>query len=399
MKQLIRLAAISGLAALTGIAAFGAPAQQTQAMRVGDTITVNVPGEGPEGAVTVTLTVAEAAPVTLAATATDETDPVFLVRDSFGRDLVTINDNPASEAAVGELDAVLDNTLLIPGEYTILVGRNSPAGSGTVTFSVTPGQSGVIGVGEFQFIPVTLGANERYEQPIQLQEGALVSLGAMSHRADFDLRLVLRGPDGTALARNDDNETFDIFLSDFDPRIYQFRAPASGEYMLVVRSFNADQSGEFDLVIQHHGVLSGESTSEVLTGESAARARNVFNVPFEAGEIVRITARALNASLDPEIDLLTPDLIFVATNDDHGTEATDLGRFDARIEQIVIEQSGTYELDINSVSGSGPFEVVIERQGRFTEGGFTPVPAGTGTIVTPAPTIVPEVTAEPTSND
>lgn len=398
MKQIIRLAAIGGLAALTGIAAFGAPAQQVQTMRVGDSITLNVPGEGPEGAVIVTLTVDEAAPVTIAATASDETDPVFLVRDSFGRDLVTINDNPASEAAVGELDAVLDNTLLIPGEYTILVGRNSPAGSGDVTFSVTPGEAGVIGTGEFQFIPVTLGANERYEQPIELQEGALVSFGALSHSAEFDLRLNLRSADGTVLARNDDNETFDIFLSDFDPRIYQFRAPTSGEYLLSVRAFNADQTGEFDLVIQHHGVLTGETRTEVLTGESAARARNVFNVDFEAGEIVRITARALNASLDPEIDLLTPDSIFVATNDDHGSDATDIGRFDARIEQIVIEQSGTYELDVNSVSGSGPFEVVIERQGRFTEGGFTPVPEGTGIILTPAPTIVPEVTAEPTSD-
>ena len=399
MKHFIRLAAIGGLAAMTGIAAFGAPAQQAQAMRVGDSITVNVPGEGPEAAVTVTLTVDEAAPVTLAATATDDTDPVFLVRDSFGRDLVTINDNPASEAAVGELDAVLDNTLLIPGEYTILVGRNSAEGSGEVTFSVTPGETGVIGVGDFQFIPVSLGANERYEQPVELQEGALVSFGAMSHNAEFDLRLSLRGPDGTVLARNDDNETFDIFLSDFDPRIYQFRAPATGEYSLLVRSFNADQAGEFDLVIQHHGVLSGEARTEVLTGDSVARARNIFNVDFEAGEIVRITARALNSSLDPEIDLLTPNSIFVATNDDHGSDATDLGRFDARIEQIVIEESGTYELDVNSVSGSGPFEVVIERQGRFTEGSFTPIPEGTGIILTPAPTIVPEVTAEPTSNE
>lgn len=399
MKQFIRLAAIGGLAALTGFAAIGAPARQTQALRVGDSITVNVPGEGPDGAVVVTLTVDEAAPVTIAAISADDTDPVFLVRDSFGRDLVTINDNPASEAAVGELDAVLDDTLLIPGEYTILIGRNSMAGSGDITFSVTPGRSGVIGVGEFQFIPVTLNADERYEQPITLQEGALVSIGAMSHNIELDLRLNLRGPDGTVLARNDDNETLDIFLSDFDPRIYQFRAPEAGEYLITARPFSADQTGTFDLVIQHHGVLAGDTRTEVLTGDTVARARNVFEVEFEAGEIVRITARALNASLDPEIDLLTPDLIYVATNDDHGTEATDLGRFDARIEQIVIEESGVYELDVNSVSGSGPFEVVIERQGRFTAGGFTPVPANTGIVLTPAPTIAPEVTAEPTSND
>lgn len=399
MKHFIRLAAVSGLAALTAVAAFGAPAQQTQTMRVGDSIAVNVPGEGPQGAVIVTLTVDEAAPVTISATATDDTDPVFLVRDSFGRDLVTIDDNSASEAASGPLDAVLDNTLLIPGEYTILVGRNSPEGSGDVTFSVLPGETGIIGVGEIQLIPVTLGANERYQLPIQLEEGALVSLGARSHDIELDLRLVLRGSDGTQVARNDDNETFDIFLSDFDPRIYQFRIPATGEYILVVRAFSADQTGGFDIVIQHHGVLSGGASTEVLTGESAARARNVFNVDFEEGEIIRVTARALNASLDPEIDLLTLDSIFVASNDDHNTDATDLGRFDARVEQLVIEQSGTYELNVNSVGGSGPFEVVIERQGRFTAGGFTPVPEGTGIIVTPAPTIVPEVTAEPTSND
>lgn len=398
MKQIIRLAVLGGLAALTSIAMARAPLQQTQAMRVGDTIRFNVAGEGPSNALIVTLTVDEAGPVTLAASATDETDPVFLVRDSFGRDLVAINDNPASPAAIGALDAVLDNTLLIPGDYTILVGRNSMAGGGDITFSVLPGETGVIGVGEIQLLPVSLDAHERYEQPLMLQEGALVSFGARSHDIKYDLRLILHGPDGATLARNDDNETFDIFLSDFDPRIYQFRVPATGEYRLTVRPFSADIAGEFDLVIQHHGTVSGETTREVLTGDSVARARNVFNIDFEAGEIVRITARAVSSSLDPAIELLTPDLIFVATNDDHSTDATDLGRFDSRIEQVVIEQSGTYELDVNSVSGRGAFEVVIERQGRFTEGGFTPVSENTGIILTPVPTIAPEVTAEPTSN-
>lgn len=398
MKHLVRLAAALGLAALTGAAALTAPLQQTNAITVGGTLSVVVMGEGPDAAVPVTLELAEPAVVTLLATSSDGTDPVFLARDNYGRDLITINDNPASAVVVNPLDAALDNTLLIAGKYTFLVGRNGPDGGGAIDFSVFPGTEGVIGIGQIQLIDGAIGVNERFQQPIDLQEGELVSLAAIGLGTDFDLRMNLRN-DATdeRIAANDDNETFDIFLTDLDPRIYQFRVPATGTYSVFVRAFSANQSGEFKLVVQRHGILSGEPSVDVITGESENRARNVFAVDFQAGEIVRITARATNDSLDPEIDLLTPNSIFIASNDDHGTEATDLGRFDARIERIVIEESGTYELDINSVSGRGGFEVEIERLGVFTRADFPPVPEGTSLVVTPEPTIVPEVTAEPSS--
>ncbi|MBK8135307.1 MAG: hypothetical protein KA401_00910 [Anaerolineae bacterium] len=400
MKRIFRIATVLGFAAFTGAVALSSPLQQGQTLTVGETISVIVLGEGPDMAVPVTLEVTEPTVVTLLATASDDTDPVFLARDQYGRDLITINDNPASSVAVNPLDAALDNTLLIAGTYTILVGRNGTSGSGAVDFSVFAGTQSVIGIGQIQLLDAAIAVNERYEQPIDLQEGEIVSFAAIGLGDEFDLRMSLRNTaSGERLIANDDNETFDIFLTDLDPRIYQFRVPASGNYTVLVRAFSANQTGEFKLVIQRHGILSGEARIDVITGESENRARNILPVEFEAGEIVRITARALNESLDPEIDLLTPNLIFVASNDDHGTEATDLGRFDARIERIVIEDAGTYELDVNSVSGRGAFEVTIERLGVFTVADFPLVEAGTGSVFLPEPTLVPEVTAEPTSSN
>lgn len=397
MKQIIRLAIISALAAITGAAVLSAPAQQGQPITIGGSVSVSALIEGLEGATPLTLVIEEPTIVSLLATSIDGTNPVFLVLDQYNRAVFTVDDNPSSPLASNEYDAALDDTLLIPGTYTIYVGRNGMDGSGNIDFSVFPGSEGIIGIGSFQLIDAAIDAGQRYVLPLNLNEGELISLAAMGLSEEFDLRLNLRNPEGESVAINDDNETFDIFLTDLDPRIYQYRVPASGTYELTVRAFSSDQAGAFKVVIQRHGVLSGDPRVEVITGVSENRARNAFPIEFSAGEIVRITVRALNASLDPELELLTPDNIFIASNDDHGTEDTDLGRFDARIDSIVIEEAGVYELDVNSVSGRGEFEVTIERLGVFAAAEFPPVDASAAMVRTPAPTVEPEATAEPTS--
>ena len=162
MKRIFRIATVLGFAAFTGAIAQSSPLQQGQTLTVGETISVIVLGEGPDMAVPVTLEVTEPTVVTLLATASDDTDPVFLARDQYGRDLITINDNPASSVAVNPLDAALDNTLLIAGTYTILVGRNGTSGSGAVDFSVFAGTQSVIGIGQIQLLDAAIAVNERY---------------------------------------------------------------------------------------------------------------------------------------------------------------------------------------------------------------------------------------------
>lgn len=399
MRKSSLLVVAVGLAVLA-LSIAAAPLQQ-QTITVGESVTVTVNGEGPEAAVPVILTIPEPSIVTLLATSADETDPVFRFVDAYGREIITIDNNPSSLVAVKATDAAFDNSLLIAGEYVVQVGRSGLEGSGEVTLSVLPGKSGVIGVGSVQVIDGQLAPFERYQLDMNLEAGEVISIAAVGKEPEYDLRLNLRDPAGNVIARNDDNDNFDLFLSDLDPRLYRIPIGEAGVYQLVLRPFNDQDSGSFALVIQRHGKLSGEPRTETLTGFSEARARNTFYVDFQAGEIIRLTARALNDSLDPEIDLLTPNAIYVATNDDHGTEATDLGRFDARIERITIEETGTYELNINSVSGRGEFEVVIERFGVFSAADLPPIDASAGQVivVTPAPadSIPPEATAEPSN--
>lgn len=399
MRKLSLLVVAAGLALLM-LSAAAAPFQQ-QTIEVGGSVTVTVDDEGPAAAAPVILTISEPSVVTLLATSADETDPVIRFGDAYGREIITIDNNPSSEVAVKATDAAFDNTLLIAGQYVVLVGRSGLAGSGEITLSVLPGDAGAIGVGSIQVIEGELAPFERYQLDMNLEAGEVISVAAIGKEPEYDLRLNLRDPAGSVIARNDDNDTFDLFLSDLDPRLYRVTIGEAGVYTLQLRPFNDQETGTFALVIQRHGKLSGEPRTETLTGSSEVRARNTFYVDFEAGEIVRLTARALNDSLDPEIEVLTPDAIYIASNDDHGTEATDLGRFDARVERLTIEETGAYELNVNSVSGRGEFEVVIERFGVFSAADLPPIDTSAGQVivVTPAPadSIPPEATAEPSS--
>ena len=137
-------------------------------------------------------------------------------------------------------------------------------------------------------------------------------------------------------------------------------------------------------------------------GEIENRQRVPLNIDFERGQVIRLTARANSLSLDPEILLLDSESYIVTSNDDHGSAAVDLGRFDARVDELVIEKSGTYELDVTSVSGRGEFEVEVTRLGVF-QAATEPIVIDPASIInaTPAPIpteAAPEVTAEPTAS-
>lgn len=398
MRKLSLLVTMAGLVLLM-ISASAAPLQQLT-VDVGGSVTVTVDGEGPAAAVSVVLTIHEPTVVTLLATSADDTDPVIRLIDAYEREIITVDNNPSSEVAVKPSDAAFDNTMLIAGQYLVLVGRSGQAGSGEITLSVLPGKPDVIGIGSVQIIDGTLAPFERYQLPMPLEAGEVISIAAIGKAPEVDLRLTLRNPAGEIIARNDDNDTFDLFLSDLDPRLYHVTIGEAGVYTLLVRPFNDHETGSFALVIQRHGKLIGEPSTETLTGASEVRGRNTFFADFEAGEIVRLTARALNSSLDPELEVLTPDSIYVAYNDDHGTEATDLDRYDARVERLIVEQTGAYEINVNSISGRGEFELVIERFGVFSAAVLPQIDASMGqvVVVTPAPpAIPPEATAEPSN--
>ncbi len=409
MRRILALA----LTVLVGLISLNVAAQDATAVPeaqpntpilLGQLLTATTTNIGDAGVVSFDLTLANATYITISARTHDSTDPAFRLTDPFGRELIVINDNPVSSAAIDPKDAVYDNTMLLAGTYRLDIARvdEDLLGSGVIDVLVEEGAGDILGIGKISVLDLTVGLGETLRVPLTLEKGEIVSMAAMGLTDGFDLRLNLRDASDVRVATNDDNETFDLFLGTTDPRIHKFIVPESQTYTLVVRPFSSNLSGDIRLVIQRHGRLAGEQTSDFLLGALENRQRTALTVNFERGEIIRLTTRADSLSLDPEILLLDPESIVVTSNDDHGTAATDLGRFDARVDQLVIEKSGTYELDVTSVSGRGDFEVEVTRLGVFSPA-TEPIVIDPASVISatpePRPTEVsPEVTAEPTAS-
>lgn len=391
------------LVLVLGVSGTGVSAQSQLTLGEPATATVTVPDIA--GLIPFTFTLDEPQYVSIVVRTQDETDPAFRLSDAFGRNLIVINDNPSSPLVRDPKDAVYDNTLLLSGTYLLEVGRVDPdlVGSGELEVVVLAGEGDALGIGALSSLDLTVAANEGIVVPLSLERGDIVSIAAVALNPDLDLRLILRTPDGQEVTRNEDNETQDLFVSLADPRIYQFSVPETETYLLTVRPFGTTASGDLVLITQRHGRIAGEATREFLTGATLDRQRTTLNVDFEAGEAVRLTARALDAGLDPELTVLDPDSIIIGYNDDHVGSGEDLGFLDARIERLFINTSGTYEMNVTSVSGAGQYEVEVERLGRFEPldeplvldaSQITRIPLSDPEAL---PEVTPEVTAEPGS--
>lgn len=83
-------------------------------------------------------------------------------------------------------------------------------------------------------------------------------------------------------------------------------------------------------------------------------------------ETVTVTARSLESIgvIDTSLEVLTPDEVSLASNDDHATIRTDLTRFDSVLSEIELPQAGTYTFVVSTFSGrgAGSIEVLLESE-------------------------------------
>lgn len=350
-------------------------------MTVGETQAVQVPMDEEGLAVGLVVDAPQQINIIVRAAERDGTNPQFVLLNSLGREIIRIDDNPAAEASNHPDDAVIENMFLIPATYTLLIQRSnfSPSsGSGNMLVTVERTQAGFLNQGQVDVLEGWLQPGQVMQVALEMQQNTYASFAAHSMDGAADLQLIVRHSSGEIVFADDDHLTNDLLLDIFDPRIENVVLPADDTYSIEVLGYSADEAGPFVLIIDRIGTLDPTTAGvEVLTGESLLRGRNPFTFEALAGEVVTITARAAQgSSFDAEIQLLDPDLVFLAVNDDHGTEAPDLQAIDARISRIILPKSGVYTLDVNSVAGRGAFEVVIERHGRLLPGGaFAPIEA------------------------
>jgi hypothetical protein len=211
-----------------------------------------------------------------------------------------------------------------------------------------------------------------YTHEISASEGETLTITVRATDNQLDPKVSLIDASGTVLIDNDDHTSVNPDLSPYDSEITAFAIPATGTYTIEIGAF-AGNGGSFELTISR-GEGSGtqvtpptavanttSDTTQVIEGTIEPNDFQTYPFTAEAGDIYMITAQALSTSLDPRISIYF-DNSYVTDNDDYGSNAPDLRTTDSRLYNLLITESGEYEIDVSGYQDtSGDFRLTIER--------------------------------------
>ena len=150
----------------------------------------------------------------------------------------------------------------------------------------------------------------------------------------------------------------------------------TGRYFVVVGRFGyslGTTAGSYDLRMTRKGVLS-ESGSTLRYGDSVigtisnTNAEVYYTFQAEQGDILTISMVRSSGTLDPFLRVVDGDRFVIAENDDQHTETRN-----ARIDALIIQQSGTYIVMATRYDdSSGSFVLSIE-EAENSGAGSTPL--------------------------
>lgn len=219
-------------------------------------------------------------------------------------------------------------------------------------------------------------------EPVVLTYQALsdetVTIMARSVEGELDTTLELLDAAGEQVAFNDDHDSDRAELERFDSLIDSVEL-SPGTYTLVVSTFSGTGEGIIEVTIENQASAPEPTAApEVPTDDEAAEAiiaasvddNGTFEYEFEgaAGDVVTVTARATDNSLDTVLAVLDSTGEVIAENDDHDTDDPALGRYDSRIEALRLPDDGAYTVTVRGFAGSGgEFELIIARAGDSGE--------------------------------
>jgi hypothetical protein len=303
-------------------------------------------------------------------------DPTLEVLDPDGRTIAFNDDHATAESNLGAFDSAIPGLPLAEaGAYTIRIGSYNNSGMGQVEVlaqsEVTPTTaSAPISDAESEVVTGSLTADGTFAYSFTALEGEMITLAVRDATDTLDPRLLLVDSQFNLLAENDDHESDDPTLDQFDSKIEDFVAPAAGTYNLLVSDF-AGAEGAFQLVIIRGGgrvsdfegftpvslvrspsgdpsaIVLGSDMSLNLDGE-APGTRTFYGA---AGQEITITARAINPA-SPDVDVYLsvfgPSGSQIAFNDDHGTGESALGQRDAQIRTLTLPTDGAYRIEVDS---------------------------------------------------
>jgi hypothetical protein len=204
----------------------------------------------------------------------------------------------------------------------------------------------------------------------QAQAGDQVTITMVAERSSqsLDPALVLLGPDGKPVARNDDSFDSDFGLT--NARLVNFPIPVSGIYTIQAMH-SSDKGGSFTLSLR--GTRAKSSTPQIKYGGSSQGTisdkapRALFQFQALQGDVISIVVQSLPASrLAPYVALLDPNGDKLADSDPTDTTARI-----ARITRYAIQDDGTYTIAVSRVGEEqgttmGAFRVTLTGESRGT---------------------------------
>lgn len=301
-------------------------------------------------------------------------DPILTITDASGAELATNDDHRTNRTDLAPRDSLIDGfTFPSAGRFTITVTAFDGAGDVEILISDSTGSNTPVAqtLGD-DVIDGEVPDDGTYTHEITASEGEVLTITVRATDNQLDPKVSLVDASGSVLTDNDDHTSVNANLSPYDAEITGFTIPANGTYTIEITAF-AGIGGAFELTISR-GEGSGtqvaqptpvpnttSDTTQVIEGTIQPNDFETYSFTAEAGDIYTITAQALNTSLDPRISLYFNNS-YVTDNDDYGSNDPDLRNTDARLYNLLITESGEYEIDVSGYQDtSGDFRLTIQR--------------------------------------
>jgi hypothetical protein len=182
---------------------------------------------------------------------------------------------------------------------------------------------------------VTLRQTYRFEG----RRGEFLSLSVIPEGGNLDPLLTVVDDSGAVLASVDDGQGRGAVLD-------TLRIPRNGQYYIVVARFAGVfgiTAGAYTLLVERVGI-SSESGSSLRYNDTIINAitdntpQHYYSFQARRGDILDIQMQRISGQLDPYLQIVNSDAIVIAESDDVPGSNT----LDAGIEQLVIDQDGTY---------------------------------------------------------
>lgn len=316
-------------------------------------------------------------------------DTTLEVLTASGTRLAFNDDHGGSRSGLHAFDSAIEELRLTDaGDYIIRVTTFSGAAEGNVEVLVESGANGKPTTGPVAATPTPTSAQvqitgetdrlasevpegSHFTYYFNATAGQVMTLTIRADQtSDLDPRVTLYGPDGTELASNDDHQDNDPTLSSFDSRISNFALPVDGRYSAVISGF-AGTGGPFELEMTRSNpdgtqpamtptTATALGQEQVINDQIESNGGYVYTLDASAGDVYTFTARAVSGNLDPQVYIYDSSDNLIAANDDHSSSDRSLGQFDARIQNLIFQQSGTYTVEVYGYSDTaGGFALII----------------------------------------